>query len=911
MSIKKLIAIFMALAFLGVAGLAGVFLYVSTNLPKMITLADYEPLLVTQVYDRNNKKIGEFFREKRILVPYNEIPPILVKAFVAAEDDTFFQHGGINYLATFRAFLENLKAGRKKQGGSTITQQVARSLLLSSEKTYIRKIKEIILASRMESHLSKEDILYLYLNQIYLGQGAYGVGAAADIYFQKSVKDLTLPEAAMLAGLPQAPSRYSPIYNPHAAKERQRYVLKRMEEVGFIAAEEGKAAVLKPLEISVRKNYKELAPYYLETIRQILVKKLGEETVLDKGLKVYTGLDLDKQIAAQESLRKGLRELDKRQGFRGAAKNLQKPEEIANFLKETRDALIDDKTPVRTIRPDGTIEGKGELNLSGKDANGQKLKTIPDYVTLGEIVDGIVTKVDDSHGLVYVRFVESKGLIDLETMKWARKPDPNVIAASAEIRKPSEALKKGDVIQVKVARRTFTSERIEKDLGNLRKKLKKKYKRPDDLPDFSEYAGLELEQTPQVEAALLSIDQNTMDLLSMVGGYDFERSEFNRTIQAARQTGSSFKSIVYAAALDKGYTPATPIVDAPVVFEEDQELKEGQDSEEATKKWKPTNIGKKFSGDILFRNALVKSLNVPTVKVIESVGVDWVANYARRLGVFSPLNMDFTLALGSSGVTLYEMTKVFSEIGRLGRRTKPILVHKVVDQKEKTLLESLSLDERFEVEIAKNEEEFEKRRLNFLEWKKTHPNGALPTDSPVAKGERDPAKEPPLFFDDPDQLMKPNTAFVMTTLLQGVVEEKGGSGARARALGRPVAGKTGTTNGYNDAWFVGFTPDVATGVWVGFDEEKSLGRGEVGSHAALPIWLEFMKSAHENLPIRNFPVPEGVVFASIDNETGRLASPSSKEVVKQAFIEGTEPQESGAQSGTAEEQNFYKEDLQE
>ncbi len=892
---RKIIALVLVLFFLGVAGLAGTVFYVAQNLPQMITLQDYEPLLVSEVFDRKNKKIGEFYREKRILTPYAQIPQSVVRAFVSAEDGSFFKHGGINYLAIFRAFVENIQAGRKKQGASTITQQVARSLLLTSEKTYVRKIKEILLAYRMESNLKKEEILYLYLNQIYLGQGAYGVAAASDIYFRKPLKDISVGESAMIAGLPQAPSRYSPIYNPKRAKERQIYVLNRMADDGAITKEVAHATAKEQLKVYVRENFQDKAPFYLETLRQLLVKKLGEVPVLDRGLKIYTGLDLDLQLAAQEEVRKGLRDLDKRQGFRGALKHIEASDETAAFLKLTRDNLIDDLSPVRIIREDGTILEKGPLNLT------QTAPGLPPYATIGKITQGLVTKVDDHYGLVYVRFAESKALMDLEKIAWAGKPDAQVSSEGRKIRKPSEALKKGDVIEIQIQNRVFASERLDKEFAALKKKMGKKYRPPEDLPNFKEYAEVTLEQTPLVEGALISLDEATADVVAMVGGYDFTKSEFNRTLQAARQAGSSFKPFVYSSALDKGFNPTTPILDAPIVFEEEGDAHEGQD----IKTWKPTNIGKKFEGDILFRNALIRSLNVPTVKIIEKVGVDWAATYARRLGIFNPLNMDFTLALGSSAVTVYEMTKAFGSIAKLGQRVRPMLVHKVMDKKGKTILENISLDERFENEIAKSEDDFEKRRLAYLQYKKD------PAKSPVAKKME---KEPPIFFDDPNQLIKPQTAYVITTLLQGVVDDKAGTGGRARALNRPVAGKTGSTSGYYDGWFMGFTPDYVTGVWVGFDDEKSMGRGQTGGHTALPIWLEYMKAAHKDLPQHSFPVPEGIVFANIDNHTGLLASASSKDVVRQAFVEGTEPGspqslDQQKQTKPQEEQDFYKEDL--
>lgn len=885
-------------------GIVAIVAKYNSELPDMIELAQYKPLLVTEVYDRNNKKFGEFFREKRILTPYEQIPKHLVEAFVAAEDDTFFKHEGINLWAITRAFLINLKSGQKRQGGSTITQQVARSLLLTSEKTYTRKIKEIMLARKMEQSLRKEDILYLYLNQIYLGQGAHGVGAAAEVYFRKNVKDLTIPEAAILAGLPQAPSRYSPIHNPSAAKERQRYVIHRMAAVGFISDADAEKYIEEPVKLYVWQNFKEMAPFYLETVRQLLVAEIGEENVLDKGVKVYTGMDLEKQVKAQESAQKGLRALDKRQGYRGPLRNLTEPEKVAEFLLETRNKLMDEASPERVLKPDGSFDPRGPLNLTGKTETGEAMPLLPAYVPLGKTVEGVVTKVDDATGLVYVRFAESKGLIDLETMKWARKPDPNLRSEDAEIRKPSVALKVGDVIQVQVTGKESKTQRLADlikgemvDKKNPKKKVKTKIRTDLDLPKFDEYLALELEQDPIVEGALVSIDERSQDLLALVGGYDFVRSKFNRAYQAARQTGSSFKAFVYLAALDKDYTPATPIIDAPIVF--DEVVEEGQDAgakggdqQPETKTWRPKNNSGKFGGDILFRNALIKSLNVPTVKIIEKIGTEYSATYARRLGIFSPLNMDFTLALGSSGVTLYEMTRAFGVIGRLGQRLKPVVIRKVLDAQGKEIATNISLDNRFKAEVSRIEDDFEQRRDAYL------------------KSDQEKSKEPHIFFQDKDQLIRPATTYVLTTILQGVIDEAGGTGGAARALGRPVAGKTGTTNGYYDAWFVGYTPDIVSGVWVGFDEERSIGRGEVGGKAALPIWLDYMKMAHENLPPRGFPVPDGVVFANIDNETGRLVSSGSKSVVRQAFIDGTEPGSTGSNSGD-DDKNFYKEDMSE
>lgn len=910
MRLSRIFVALVALALVGVIGVGLIAVAVSNSLPQMIKVEDYEPLLVTEIYARGGEKIGELMRENRQVVPYKKVPEKLARAFLAAEDDKFFEHGGVNYLAIMRAFLVNLISGEKRQGASTITQQVARALLLSSEKTYTRKIKEIMLAHKMEQNLSKEDILYLYLNQIYFGEGAYGVVAAADTYFRKPIEKLTLAEMAILAGLPQAPSAYSPTNHPQKAKARQKYVLERMATVGFISQDEKKKALEEPVTVYLGKEYKQVAPYFIETLRQLLVQQFGEKAVLDEGLKVYTSIDYKAQQEATLQVQEGLRELDKRQGWRGPLKNLATPEEQDQFLLATRKNLKNDKAPVRIIKPDGNLVQEGPLvYFHKKDAKGAILSNIPDYITRGQIVDAVVTKIDDADGLALARFADGIGLIDIGDTGWARKPDPSINAAYApKITKLSQALKVGDVVKIRVSGDKFNP----MHLNERRKKSNAKGPLP---VNIDEYAHVLLEQEPLVEGALLSFDQQTGEVIAMVGGKEFVRNknEFNRTIQAKRQTGSSFKTIVYASALDKGFNPATPIQDAPVVFEtKDEDAdQEGQDD---VKVWKPHNHGQKFVGDILFRTALIRSLNIPAVKVLEGVGVNWAMEYARRLGVFSPLNPDLSLVLGSSSLTLYEMTKVFSHFGRLGHRIRPTMITKVLDKTGKVALENVTLDKRFEKEITEFDTQFEEKRKAFIEQQaaaqtadaKSPQAGATPQPTPDSK-----SKNPKIFFEDPEQLISAQTAYVMTTLLSGVINEEGGTGGAARALGRPVAGKTGTTNGYVDAWFVGYTPQIVTGVWVGFDEEKTLGPGEVGGRAALPIWLDYMKAVHKDLPPMDFPVPPGIVFANIDAQTGQLASASSTRVVRQAFIQGTEPTLSSSAPTRDDETEFLKKDMTE
>ncbi len=885
---KVLIGIF-ALTLISSTGLYLLYLSVKKSLPEIIQVEDYKPLLVSQVYDRNNKKFGEFFRERRALVPYTDIPKHVINAFLAAEDDQFFQHKGINLQALLRAAITNMRAGRNVQGGSTITQQVAKTLLLTNERTLSRKLRDILLALQMEKNLKKDEILYLYLNQIYFGQSAYGIEMAAQTYFKKSTKQLTVTEAAILAGLPKAPSDYSPVKNPSRAKERQIYVLNRMADVGFLTKAEAKDAIQLPLKVYLREDYEQMAPFYLETVRQLLIQQLGEEIILDQGVKVYTSLDLDAQKAANVSMVKGLKELDRRQGFRGPLSNLSVETEVAEFLSKQKKKLISESNPERTILPDGTF-AEIEWLATKKNPKAVKVQTekLPSFMKVDSTYEGIVLNVDDANGFVEVQLPEAKGLILFDSMSWARKPNFEKKSELDLIKKPSQALKKGDVILAKIVKAEFQWDLTKTKKGAV-------------LPDAKTYLALELDQEPLVEGSLLSIDQQTQDVLAMVGGYSFLRNEFNRTLQAARQTGSAFKALIYAAAIDKGYNPSTQIIDAPIIYKQAGTDEEGQGDE---KVWKPSNHGREFSGEITMRNALVKSLNIPAVKIMEDIGVPYATEFAHRLGIFSKLNPDFTLVLGSSSLTLYEMTKVFSQFGRLGVRTRPKMIKKVVDREGKVLVEAVSLESRFLEETKEMEDAFEEKRKAFLA--KT----VVPTTEGLA--DSDPKFVKPVnsfYFENAEQLIRPQTAYVITNMLKGVIEDPNGTGARAASLGREVAGKTGTTNGYVDAWFLGYTPNIATGVWVGFDKEKSLGRSEVGGKSALPIWLDYMKDAHRNLPMLTFPVPDGVKLVKIDSETGKLAHSASNRIVTQAYIDGTEP--TAAASRSEETTDHLKQDIDE
>jgi penicillin-binding protein 1A len=742
----------------GAAALGGIYFYLSKDLPQIASLTEYRPPIITTVYSDDNRKIGEFYRERRIVIPLSDIPKPLTEAFIAAEDARFFKHQGIDFPSIIRAFFKNLEAGTIVQGGSTITQQVTKSFFLTPERSYKRKIKEAILAYRIDKTFSKAEILYLYLNQIYLGHGAYGVEAAAENYFGKSAKELNLAECAILAGLPQAPSRYSPFRNAERAKQRQIYVLNRMVTEGFITNIQATEAINTELDIKPRRNwYIEKVPVYTEHVRRYVEKKYGPEVLNEQGLKIYTAVNIEMQKAALEEIRIGLRDLDRRQGYRGPLKRLRN-EEIEDFA-------------------------------AGLDA---KLFETP--LAPGQVVEGVVIQVDTAEDLVIVRIGSHQGIIRLEDMSWARKPDPEVAFYKVRVRNPGDVLSVGDVVSARVKEK---------------------------LPDGERWE-LSLEQEPIVEAALLCIEAETGNVKVMAGGKNFHESQFNRAVQSRRQPGSAFKPIIYAAALDKGYTPATTIIDSPIVFQ----------SDDMDFKWKPKNYEEKFHGPKLFREALAKSHNVITIKILQDIGIDYCISYARRLGITSHLDKDLSLALGSSGVSLLEMVKAYSVFANQGYLVEPVFIQKIVDRDGVVLEEAATVREK---------------------------------------------------------VLEKNTAYIMTSLLEGAVQN--GTGFRVKALKRPVAGKTGTTNNLFDAWFVGYTPRYITGVWVGFDAESSLGESETGSRAASPIWLGFMKEVLKDKSVKVFQVPEGVVFAKIDAETGLLPIPESKQTIFECFKEGTVPTE--------------------
>jgi len=761
----------------GVAGVAGVFSYYARDLPKITSLKDYHPYTMTEVFAADGRLIGRFGLEKRKIVPIEEIPELLKKAFIASEDSRFYEHQGVDFWGVARAMLKNIAARRIVQGGSTITQQVTKSLLLTPERKFKRKIKEAILAYRIEKYLSKDEILFIYLNQIYLGHGMYGVEMAAQRYFGKKTRDLNLAEMTIIAGMPKAPSNLSPITHPERSAARQRYVLAQMLEREFITREQLKQALLTEVRLAAPADPSVDTPYYTEHVRRYLEKKYGYDQLYKEGLQVYTGVNVDWQQAACAAIDRGLRNLAKRRGFRGPLEHLEARTwpEFLTRLQAEREARF----------PEGLREG--------------------DYCR------ALVLAVADEQENVSLDLGGLAASLSLAEMVWARRPDADGARhALARIKKPSQALSAGDVVQVRI--KTLEGE-------------------------VSPAITVALEEEAEAQAALLALEPQSGLVRAMIGGRDFQTSEFNRAIQSRRSPGSAFKPIIYAAGLDNGLTPATIFLDSPIVYKD-----VGDDWSSA---WKPRNYEQKFYGPTTVRQALIHSRNLVTIKMLRQIGVQKVINYAKKLGFTSQLNADLTLALGSSGVSLMEMTTAYGVFANHGRRVKPVFVKRVEDRHGEIL------------------EEHEGVGIAGLELTSLLP---LETEAVIP--------EP--------------TAYLMSSMLADVVK-RGTGRAVARALKRPLAGKTGTTNDYHDAWFMGYAPQLVVGVWVGFDELQPLGRHETGARAACPIWIDFMKVALDKMPEMNFTVPPGIVFANIDENTGLLAVPESEKTFFECFKEGTVP----------------------
>ncbi|MFZ4712793.1 MAG: penicillin-binding protein 1A [Bacteriovoracaceae bacterium] len=868
---KTFIRLIIGLIMLAVAGvltLVGLFMYVSMDLPQISSLADYQPPVASQILSQDGKILLELYTEKREIAKMEEIPRRVIDAFLSAEDDNFYNHQGVDYMGVVRAMFANLRAGRVVQGGSTITQQVAKSLLLSKERSVTRKIKDFLLAQRIEKKLKKDEILYLYLNQVYLGGGYHGVKTAFRGYFNKELKEATVAEAALVAGLLVAPGKYSPYINPQFAKTRQNYVLKRMYETKKITKEEYETALKESIRLIAREVTQPVGRYFTDWVRGRLMDKFGVDKILNDGFKIVTTLDYNLQKKAEEEVLRGLRDLDKRQGFAGPIRNIPSDDLIKVYEEKYKKDFIASKSMYFDFKPGGhivyelSIQNESKLDfdnlngLSSKVPNGMLLGNILQdsflkSLKVGEIVEAVVKSVDDGNKLIFLSIGGASAVIPFDHFKWAHERYTDEIPKYfAPVSKPSTIVEKGDVVFVSIIN-TNGSGYEEMD-ADSKKKLKDS--KVIEFLKRQKYIIAGLEQEPMVQGALLSMEPGTGKIITMVGGSDFEKYKFNHAIQAERQPGSCFKPIIYGVALENGYTPASILIDSPQALA-------GADDVLA---WKPKNYDGEFKGPITFRRSLEESRNVTTIKLAEDVGIKKITEFAHRFGIKAKLAPDLSLALGSFGITLMDLVQTYAIFPNGGRK---IHYKSIVTIKDKNG-NSFNLDEN--IELAKKD------------------------DSKVVSEERN------AFLQNLGglQVYDPRLAYLMVNVLKGVITS--GTATAARGLSSNIAGKTGTTNNYVDAWFTGFSPNLVTGVWVGFDNNKPIGYGETGGRSALPIWIGYMKDALKKYGEREFAVPEGIVSVAINKETGKLARATDKTIVE-IFAQGTEPGSSAPINATGEE----------
>src|SRR5689334_2000641 len=740
---------------------------------------------MTRVHAGDGSLLAEYAKERRLYLPIQAIPKLVINAFVAAEDKNFYQHPGVDISGIGRAavlFIENYGSGRRPQGASTITQQVAKNFLLSNELSFQRKIKEALLALRIERTYSKQKILELYLNEIYLGYGAYGVAAASLLYFDKSVHELTIAEAAYLAALPKGPNNYNPFRRHDAAVDRRNYVIDRMAEDGYITAAQAEKAKKDPLEVTVRPTGAHIfaAEYFAEEVRRYLYEKYGEKKLYEGGLSVRTTLDPKLQVLARRAMINGLVNFDEGQGYRGAITTIDTGGDWGVKLAEVK--FLDDIVPWRLA-----------VVLQVDDQSARI---------------GLQPPRDPGGAVVKDREV---GLITLEGVKWAKPAS----GPSKPIQKVSQVLSAGDVIYVSP------------------------------LEAQGQYR---LRQVPEISGAMVVMDPHTGRVLAMVGGFSFDQSQFNRATQALRQPGSSFKPFVYAAALDNGYTPSTIVMDAPI------EIDTGAGGGGV---WKPENYSHKFYGPQTLRFGLEHSRNVMTVRLAQDVGMPLIAEYAKRFGVYDDMPTYISYALGAGETTVMRMVSAYSMFATGGKRIKPTLIDRIQDRYRHTIFQH------------------DQRECRGCDATKR-------------------ANQPePTLVDRREQVLDPMTAYQITSRMEGVVQR--GTAASAgftKEIGKPIAGKTGTTNDEKDVWFVGFSPDLVAGVYLGYDKPRHIGRGASGGHTAAPIVKDFMKVALADKPAVPFRVPPGIKLIRIDPKSGMRIAAGSPGGLLEAFKPGTSPPDS-------------------
>ena len=875
-----------ALAALGGFLLGGGVLFAWTReLPAFDKLEDYRPLISTRVFGSTGTEVFTFARERRSVVPLEEIPPVLRKAVLAAEDAHFYEHQGVNYLAIARCAVKGLLRAGVACGGSTITQQVVKTFLLSSDWKVKRKVKELVLAPRLEKNLTKDEILYLYLNQIYFGHLRYGVEEASRFYFGKAAKDLSLGEAATLAGLVQSPMRHSPVNHPASAKARQRYVLRRMAEEGFITTAQADAEVARPIVVHPPED-RPPGEFYADAVRKYLDERYGAEAVETEGLQVDVAMDPVLQRYAEAALEAGLRAVDRRQGWRGPVLHLDAGQvQAALPLWRERLGRAEARAGQVYVWDLSRVNPK-EIDPDDAEEQGVARMARPRLLETGEVYAGLVTAADDKSATVDLG--DATGTLSLADAQWARKWNPT--AATPAPKKLTAVAREGDVVLVRVMPGKMAPERAAREKKPLL---------------------LSLEQTPLVQGALVAIDPATRGIRALVGGYDFATSQFNRATQAKRQPGSSFKPFVWGAAIEsRRFTPATVVYDTPDLYRNPWTGKE----------WKPRNFEKdEFDGPMLLARALAESKNTVSVKLVDALGVDAVTAFAGRMGISEELPRNLTLALGTGEVTPLELVNAYASFAARGLRAEPLLVLRVRDRTGKVLEEARPLPVPG---VAPDGSALPPAPPADAATDGTTPTSGVPgaasatpiPDAPpaaipagaeagAAVPEAPPAGTP---FTVPADGTRPDVAFVVTTMLRGVVEN--GTGSAAKALGRPVAAKTGTAQEHRDAWFVGFTPDLVAGVWVGFDDHAPLGPRETGAGAALPPWLSFMQAAVGARSVSQFELVPGVELARVDPATGLLAPDRQADAPFAAFLAGTAPSDSASSGPGSAPQNFFMDD---
>ena len=869
-------------------GLLGVVIYISYDLPKISTLSEYSPAIPSRVYSRDGHLLMELSREKRELATIEEIPQRVINAFLAAEDDNFYNHSGVDYIGIARAMWINLKAGRIVQGASTITQQVAKSLLLSSERTFTRKIKDAMLAKKIEEKLSKEEILFLYLNQVYLGGGYYGVKSAFRGYFDKELTEATNAEIALVAGLLVAPGKYSPYVNPDKAKDRQKYVLGRMYKTGKITEQEYNEALAEDIKIQIRRPVPLRAGYFSDWIRQRLVAHFGKEDFITNGYEVVTTLDWELQKKAEEEVLEGVKAIDKRQGYKGPLASLESEEEKFKFIQKQREEIYEDASNYLIFQTDGTtqkefhaqeeeylkmVEAEKELFeqtdvrakvffvLGNKDED-----PIRKFADFSKPVKAVVIKASNTQRMIYANYAGLKLMIPYDNFKWAHERKVQVERHYwSYVTRPEEIVKPGDVILVQIKDKlTSPTKYLHNDFISSYKANKKLM----EAIDQQKFYLASLDQDPDAQGALLSISPQTGEILAMVGGSDFSKSQFNRAVQSNRQPGSAFKPLIYAVGLENQYTPASILLDTPQALG-------GVDN---SLSWKPRNYDGKFKGSMTFRRALEISRNIPTIKLTQDIGVDKIINFVDRLKVDVNLPNDLSVSLGSFGVNLLNLVKMYSIFPNGGKMVKLKSITSIKDRYGKVhyLDDQKKPDDVLEEEMAESTDVVAATKEN--EPKK---------DDSIEATEEEQTKQNPFLVNlNEEQVYDARLAYIMSNLLRGVIQR--GTGRKTSDISPYIGGKTGTTNNYVDAWFLGFSSNVVTGVWTGFDNNETLGFGETGSKSALPIWKEVMRVALNKFGNYDFVAPSGIVNVAIDSTTGELYQDGPNRFIE-AFVEGTEP----------------------